>query len=115
MIKHNGLVHFTRYIFKESIEKNGILGNFEKYMLKKERGFSWYYIMDEETFYEKLDIVHSKGKRKEYDAFAIIKDLNDDQISKLRIRRETDYAIIFPDTLKTNNISVNRLSDYMKV
>ncbi|SFC14415.1 hypothetical protein [Ruminococcus albus] len=109
MIKQNGLVHFTRYINKDSIEKNGILGNWEKYIFKSERGFSWYYIMNKETFHDKLDLVHSKGKRKEYDAFAIIKNLNDEQISKLRIRRETDDAIIYPDTLKTNKIFVDKL------
>ncbi len=109
MIKQNGLVHFTRYIYKDSIEKNGILGNWEKYIFKRERGFSWYYIMNKETFQEKLDLIHSKGKRKEYDAFAIIKSLNDEQISKLRIRRETDDAIIYPDTLKTNKIFVDKL------
>lgn len=108
-IKVNGLVHFTEHKNKSSIEKDGIVGGLKKPMSRKEKGFTWFYIYDIEEFQEKRDIVLSKGERKKYNAFVIIKGLDDEQISKLRIRRKIDNAVIYPGTLKTDNITVNEL------
>jgi len=109
LIKRNGLIHFTEYENKASIEKNGILGNQKKPMRKKEKGFTWFYIYDKALFEEKRDIVHSKGERSNYDAYVIIKELSDEQLAQLRIRRETDDAIIYPSSLKTSNMIVYKL------
>ena len=108
-IKTNGLIHFTEYKNKASIEEKGILGDLKRSMTRKEKGYTWFYIFDKTTFQEKRDIVLSKGERKKYDAYAIIKELSDEQISYLRIRREIDDAIIYPTSLKTNNIIVYKL------
>lgn len=108
-VKTNGLVHFTKYINKTSIEQNGIIGNFKKPMFKREKGFTWFYIYDIANFQEKRNIVLSKGERKEYDAFVVIKGLSDEQISRLRIRRETDNAVAYPGTLKTDDIVISKL------
>lgn len=108
-IKINGLVHFTEFKNKYSIEKYGIVGNLKKPMRKIEKGFTWFYIYDVKDFNEKRDIVLSKGYRKSYNAFVIIKGLSHEQLLKLRIRRKNDNAVIYPGTLKTNDITVNRL------
>lgn len=110
-IKLNGLIHFTEYENKASIEKHGILGNKKRAMRKKEKGFTWFYIYDEAQFDEKLDIVHSKGERIKYNAFAVIKELSDEQLTELRIRRKIDDAIIYPASLKTANMIVYKLPE----
>ena len=114
LIKLNGLIHFTEYENKASIEKNGILGNQKRAMCKKEKGFTWFYIYDKAKFEEKLDIVHSKGERTKYNAFAVIKGLSDEQLAELRIRRKIDDAIIYPTSLKTTNMIVYELPEVLR-
>lgn len=74
-------------------------------MKKVEKNYTWYYIYEEQTYEKNKRIVHSKGERKSYDAYIIIKGLTYEQINKLRIRRKIDNAVIYPGTLKTETMS----------
>ncbi|MEG1470651.1 MAG: hypothetical protein RSC31_08400 [Anaerovoracaceae bacterium] len=51
----------------------------------------------------------SKGERKNYDVYIVVKKLSEEQMKKIRIRRKIDYAVIFPGTLKTDNMKAYRL------
>lgn len=65
-------------------------------MRKAEKGFTWFYINDEKNFSKNMNIIHKKGYREKYDSYVVIKELDDKQINKLRIRRRLDYAVIYP-------------------
>lgn len=52
-------------------------------------------------------IIHSKGERKNYNAYVIIKGLTEKQINQLRIRRKVDNAIIYPGSMKTEIIEAH--------
>ena len=56
-------------------------------------------------------MVRSKGERKSYDAYVIIKGLKDEQMNKLRIRRKYDNAVIYPDTLKTETMEAHYIEE----
>lgn len=104
LIKSSGLIHFCEAKSAESIIKEGVKGDLQKPMRKKEKGFTWFYINDEKNFNTNIDIIHKKGYRKKYDSYVVIKDLEDRQIKKLRIRRKLDCAVIYPGDLSTKNM-----------
>lgn len=105
----NGLVHFCEEDNVKNILKDGVVGNLRKPMKRKEIGYTWFYIFDESELCSKKKIIHSKGERKKYNAYIVIKNLSEEQILKLRIRRKIDCAVIFPDTLKTNEMTAHKL------
>jgi hypothetical protein len=114
MIKSNGLIHFCKAESAESILKEGVKGNLQKPMRRKEKGFTWFYINDEKKFNTNINIIHKKGYRKNYDSYVVIKDLEASQIKKLRIRRKLDCAVIYPDNLFTKNMKSYLISQVIK-
>ena len=80
-------------------------------MKKVEKNYTWYYIYEEQTYEKNKRIVHSKGERKSYDAYIIIKGLTYEQINKLRIRRKIDNAVIYPGTLKTETMEAHYIEE----
>ena len=102
-IKQNGLIHFCYSKDVESILKEGVKGGLKAPVKNAEENYTWYYINIEKNFERNKKIVHSKGKRKNYDAYIVIKELTEEQINSLRIRRKYDSAVIYPETLKTDN------------
>lgn len=103
-IKRKGLIHICEKKNLDSIVKEGVKGNLKKPMFRKEKGYTWFYIFDEKELEDKIKIIHEKGERKNCDAYVVIKGLSEKQISKLRIRRNPDAAVIYPGTLYTDNI-----------
>lgn len=103
-IKMYGLIHFCEAKNFGSIIEKGIIGGLKEPMEKKEKNFTWYYINLSDNFEKNRKIVHSKGERKKYDGYVIVKNLSDEQLDLLRIRREVDDAVIYPGTLKTDDI-----------
>lgn len=104
MIKNTGLIHFCMQENTNSIVEKGVLGNYKNYMCKKEKGFSWFYIYNPLDVRDKYEIIRHKGERKNYNAYVIVSDLSDQQLKKLRIRRKTDCAVIYPESLFTPSI-----------
>ena len=102
-VKNNGLVHFCRKTNVDNIITNGVIPGPNE-MNKSEKGCTWFYIYDEGTCYNKLDAVRSRGDRYDYDACVIIKELSDEQLNKLRIRRKIDGAVMYPGTMLTHNM-----------
>lgn len=113
-IKLNGLIHFCTAKSATYIIKEGVKGNLKKPMKKKEIGFTWFYINDDTTFEEKVEEIHSKGIRNKYDSYVVFKDIEDNQIKKLRIRRRTDCAIIYPNDFSTTNMNKYLIQDRIK-
>lgn len=103
-IKMYGLIHFCEAKNFNSIKAKGVIGGLKEPMVKKEKDFTWYYINLSENFEKNKKIVRSKGNRKKYDGCIIVKNLSDEQLDLLRIRREIDDAVIYPGTLKTDDI-----------
>lgn len=103
-IRNNGLIHFCERKNINSIISEGVKGNLAKAMRKKEKGFTWFYIYDKSQFYNQLKIIHEKGERSKYDSYIIIKDLSNEQMDMLRIRRKVDNAVIYPESLKTKQM-----------
>ena len=112
LIKSKGLIHFCEEEKAESIIKEGVKGNLQKPMRKAEKGFTWFYINDEKNFSKNVNIIHKKGYREKYDSYVVIKELDDRQISKLRIRRKLDYAVIYPGNLSTKNMNSYKIRDF---
>lgn len=106
-IKQNGLIHFCKSENIKDILREGIKSGCHEPMKRAEKGYTWYYIYEPETFEEKKKIIHSKGERKNYNAYVIIKGLTEKQINQLRIRRKVDNAIIYPGSMKTEIIEAH--------
>ena len=78
--------------------------------MKAEKNFTWYYINEEQNFEKNKRIVHEKGERKNYDMCIIIKELTEEQLKDLRIRRKLDDAGIYPGTLKTDDMKAQSIT-----
>lgn len=110
-IKSNGLIHFCNRQNIPTILKEGVKGGLKPPLVKAEKNYTWYYIYDITTYEKNKRIVHSKGERKSYDAYVIIKELKDEQMNKLRIRRKYDNAVIYPGTLKTKTMDAHLIEE----
>lgn len=110
-IKSNGLMHFCNSKNIDKILREGVKGGLKPPMQKAEKNYTWYYIYDSTTYEKNKRIVHSKGERKSYDAYVIIKELKDEQMNKLRIRRKYDNAVIYPGTLKTETMDAHYIEE----
>lgn len=104
LIKSNGLIHFCEGSVAKNIVEEGVKGNMKKAMRKAEIGYTCFYINSEETFNKNVEIIHHKGQRDKYDSYVVIKDLEITQIEKMRIRRKSDGAVIYPGNLHTKNM-----------
>ena len=109
-VKKNGVIHFTYYDKAKSIEKTELRPNEKKALFKKERDLVWVFLNEEKNFERNLKTVHSKGDRSAYDAYVIIKNLSDEQIKSLKIRKETDFAVSHKGSLKTNSMISYKIS-----
>lgn len=115
LVKSKGLIHFCEEEKAERIIKEGVKGNLQKPMRKAEKGFTWFYINDEKNFSKNMNIIHKKGYREKYDSYVVIKELDDRQINKLRIRRNLDYAVIYPGNLLTKNMKSYKIRDFFHI
>ncbi len=106
-IQSNGLIHFCNSKNKDKILQEGVKSGLKAPMRKAEKNYTWYYIYEDETYKECQRIVQSKGERKSYNVYIIIKGLTEEQINKLRIRRKNDNAVIYPGTLKTDTMEAH--------
>lgn len=114
LIKSNGLIHFCEAKSVEGIMKEGVKGNLKKSMRKGEKGFTWFYINDKKNFRKNVNFIHKKGERQKYDSYIVIKELDNEQINKLRIRRKVDCAVIYPGNLFTKNMNNYEISKDVK-
>lgn len=103
-IRKYGLVHFTYDYNLDSIMENGLIADSKKAMTKDEIGFVWLYINNPEEFIGKMELVHHKGDRKNYNAYVTFKELSSEQIDQLLIRSEVDNAVVYRGVLKTTNM-----------
>lgn len=109
-IKKYGLVHFTYSDRAEKIIDEGLIPGKEKPMYRRERDMVWMFIADPQKFEENLKDVHSKGPRKDYDTAVFIKELSDEQLGKLRCRRDKEY-VTYRGCLKTSDMKLVRLNN----
>lgn len=107
----NGLRHFCNSENKDKILQEGVKGGLKDSLMKAEKNFTWYYINEEQNFEKNKRIVQGKGERKNYDMCIIIKGLTEEQYRKLRIRRKLDDAVIYPGTLKTNDMKAKSITN----
>lgn len=108
-IKQSGLIHFCNSRNVNSIVKEGVKGGLKAPMKKIEKNYTWYYINEEQNFEKNKRIVQGKGERKNYDMCIIIKKLTEEQLEELRIRRKLDDAVIYPGTLKTDDMKAQSI------
>lgn len=109
-IKKYGLIHFT---FSENINeilKNGVMPG-KEYLYRKEKNLCWFYINYPKEYEKNLGIVKSKGKRSGVDCYIIIKDFSEEQLNNMRIRKESDNAVVHRGTLKTSNMRGMMIED----
>ena len=111
-ILSKGLIHFTYYDNAIQIQKEGIIPRKKKAMFKCEKDMVWMYLNDEEQFQNKWRIIQGKGERKNYDAYVIVRSIEDNQIEQMRYRK-SDMAIVHIGVLKTENITVKKLDEYV--
>lgn len=109
-ILSKGLIHFTYYDNAIQIQKEGIVPRIKKAMFKCEIDMVWMYLNDEEQFQNKWKIIQGKGERKDYDAYVIVRSIDDNQIEQMRYRK-SDMAIVHIGVLKTENITVKKLDE----
>ena len=107
----NGLRHFCNSENKDKKLQEGVKGGLKDPLMKAEKNFTWYYINEEQNFEKNKRIVQGKGERKNYDMCIIIKGLTEEQYRKLRIRRKLDDAVIYPGTLKTNDMKAKSITN----
>lgn len=108
LILQNGLIHFTLWENAEKIQNDGLKPGQEKAMYFLEKDMVWLYINNENDFQSKCNIVHKKGKRKEYDAVVYFTDICEKELQKMRYRR-SDMAIVYIGQFKPKTITIKKL------
>jgi len=108
LIMSKGLIHFTMIENAESIQQEGLKPGKKKAMYPSEKNFVWLYINEVDEFQSKLEIIHSKGERKKYNAVIVFQNITESQISRMKYRKK-DMAVIYDGEFKTDKISVFRL------
>lgn len=106
----NGLIHFTYYDNAIQIQKEGLVPRKKKAMYKCEKDMVWLYLNDEEQFCDQWEIIKGKGERKNYNAYVIVQNIEDNQIEQMHYRK-SDMAIVHIGVLKTDNITVKKLDE----
>jgi hypothetical protein len=109
-IKQYGLIHFTFSKNINEISKNGVMPG-KEYLYRKEKNLCWFYINYPKEYEKNLGIVKSKGKRSSVDCYIVIKDFSEEQLNNMRIRKESDNAVVHIGTLKTSNMKGMMLKD----
>lgn len=110
MIMTKGLIHFTIIENAENIQSEGLAPKRRKAMFAREKNYVWMYINDADEFQAKLDIVHSKGDRKEYNAVVVFHGITESQVDRMKYRKK-DMAIVYDGKFITDNISVYNLTN----
>jgi hypothetical protein len=108
-ILQDGLIHFTRYQDALNIQKEGLIAGKKKPMYNKEKEMVWLYINSERLFDENKKNVLSKGKRSEYDAAVIFNEITELQIENMRIRDNSDNAIVHVGDFKSESIEIRNI------
>lgn len=98
-----GLIHFTFSENMSNILKDGVLPGKEA-LYRKEKNLCWFYINYPEDYEKNLSIVKSKGKRSAVDCCIVIKEFSEEQLNNMRIRKESDNAVVHIGALKTSNM-----------
>lgn len=70
----------------------------------KEKNLCWLYVIYPKDYEKNLSIVKSKGKRSAVDCYIVIKDFSEEQLNNMRIRKESDNAVLHIGILKTKNM-----------
>lgn len=83
----------------------------KEYLYRKEKNLCWFYINYPKEYEKNLGIVKSKGKRSSVDCYIVIKDFSEEQLNNMRIRKESDNAVVHIGTLKTSNMKGMMLKD----
>ena len=93
IVRSYGLCHITDEENVESILEKGLDSAKSKEMSKAEKRMVWCYIAEPYKLKEKADIVRSKGKdRSDRNKIVIFKNISEEQINKLRIRRAPKWV-----------------------
>ena len=107
-ILHNGLIHFTLLEQASGIQTDGLVPGKRKAMNIFEKNMVWLYINNAEEFQQKCAIVHSKGDRRAYNAVAVFKDIEENQIKQMRYRKK-DMAVVHKGKLNISNVIIEKL------
>lgn len=108
LIMSKGLTHFTTIENAERIQREGLKPGKKKAMYPREKNFVWMYINEADEFQAKLDLIHSKGERKEYNAVVVFQGITESQISRMKYRKK-DMAVIYDGEFTTERISMYKL------
>lgn len=108
LIMGKGLIHFTMIENAESIQREGLKPGKKKAMYPREKNFVWMYINEADEFQAKLDLIHRKGERKEYNAVVVFQGITESQVSRMKYRKK-DMAVIYDGEFTTECISVYKL------
>lgn len=110
IIKVYGLMHFTLSENVESILENGVHPRLKKPMNYLEQNMVWTYIAYPPMFTDKINEIHSKGEREKYDAVIFIKNLSEEQLNKMRYRRNPE-AVVYEGILKTDKMIAKKIHE----
>ena len=92
-IKKFGLIHFTTIKCAKSIVKTGLEPGHKLPMSCFEKNMVWMYINYPWNFDRNLAELRSKGVRKHSDAVVYFYGIEDNQIEKMRNKKNTDYIV----------------------
>ena len=107
-IKKYGLMHFTHSYCTNSIMEMGIVPNPKKKMSQIEHKFVWMYIANPSQYDEKVKEIHSKWGRDSYDSVIFLKNISDEDLSKMSCRIFPE-AIVYPGTYKTSDMAAKEI------
>lgn len=102
-IKKYGLMHFTDSENVASILEKGLIPNNEKKLFVTEHDLVWTYIANPSQYNKKVREIHKKGKRESYDSVIFLKNISDEDLSKMSCRIFPE-AVVYPGTYKTSDM-----------
>ena len=108
LIMSKGLIHFTTIENADNIQREGLKPGKRKPMYSREKNFVWMYINEAGEFQSKLDLIHSKGYRKKYNAVVVFQNITESQIDRMKYRKK-DMAVIYDGEFKTDMVSVYKI------
>lgn len=109
LIMSKGLIHFTMIENAENIKREGLKPGNKKAMFAREKKYVWMYINEAAEFQSKLEIIHSKGERKKYNAVVVFQNITESQISRMKYRKK-DMAVIYNGEFNTDKVSYYSLN-----
>lgn len=121
-----GLFHYTEEAKAFMIISNGLRNDNKKSLIKSEKDLVWLYIADPEEIVDKCKIVNSKTNRDTYDTIVLFKNVTDEQMDNLRIRRTpkllkrffeifkfkyNDEAVVYKGVFDASNAEIVKYED----